>query len=45
MASEWFNDNVDVEEKVQHYIDNDVDWTEIVRDELRQNITLSVTVD
>ena len=45
MASEWFNDNVDVDEKVQEYIDNDVDWTEIVRDELRQNISLSVTVD
>jgi len=45
MASEWFNDNVDVDEKVQHYIDNDVDWTEIVRDELRHNISLSVSVD
>ncbi len=45
MASEWFNDNVDVDEQVQHYIDNDVDWTEIVRDELRHNISLSVSVD
>jgi hypothetical protein len=45
MADEWFENNVDIDEKVQHYIDNDVDWTEIVRDELRQNITLSVTVD
>jgi hypothetical protein len=45
MASEWFNDNVDVDEHVQEYLDNSVDWTEIVRDELRQNISLSVTVD
>ena len=45
MAEEWFENNVDVDEKVQEYIDNDVDWTEIVRDELRQNISLSVTVD
>ena len=45
MAEEWFENNVDVDEKVQEYIYNDVDWTEIVRDELRQNISLSVTVD
>jgi len=45
LAEEWFNDNVDVDEKVQEYIDNSVDWTEVVRDELRHNITLSVTVD
>jgi hypothetical protein len=45
MADEWFENNVDIDEKVQHYIDNDVDWTEIVRDELRHNISLSVTVD
>jgi len=45
MASEWFNDNVDVDEKVQEYIDNSVDWTEVVRDELRHNISLSVSVD
>jgi hypothetical protein len=45
MADEWFNDNVDVDERVRHYIDNDVDWTEIVRDELRHNISLSVSVD
>lgn len=45
MADEWFNDKVDIDEKVQHYIDNDVDWTEIVRDELRHNLSLSVSVD
>jgi hypothetical protein len=45
MAEEWFENNVDVDEKVQEYIDNSVDWTEIVRDELRHNISLSVTVD
>ena len=45
MADEWFTNNVDVDEKVQEYIDNSVDWTEMVRDELRQNISLSVTVD
>jgi hypothetical protein len=45
MAEEWFNDNVDFDEKVQEYLDNSVDWTEIVRDELRHNLSLSVTVD
>jgi hypothetical protein len=45
MTEEWFDNNVDVAEKVQDYLDNSVDWTEIVRDELRHNLTLSVTVD
>jgi hypothetical protein len=45
LANEWFTDNVDIDEKVQEYLDNSVDWTEVVRDELRHNITLSVTVD
>jgi hypothetical protein len=45
MADEWFTDNVDLDEKVQEYLDNSVDWTEIVRDELRHNISLSVSVD
>jgi len=45
MAEGWFNDNVDVDEKVQEYLDNSVDWTEIVRDELRHNISFSISVD
>jgi hypothetical protein len=45
MAEEWFENNVDLDEKVQHYLDHDVDWTEVVLDELRHNISLSVTVD
>jgi hypothetical protein len=45
LADEWFETNVDIDEKVQEYLDNSVDWTEVVRDELRHNITLSVTVD
>ena len=45
MADEWFTDNVDIDEKVQEYLDNSVDWTEVVRDELRHNISLSVSVD
>ena len=45
MTEEWFDNNVDVAEKVQDYLDNSVDWTEIVRDELRHNLTLSVSVD
>ena len=45
LAEEWFENNVDLDEKVQHYIDHDVDWTEVVRDEMRHNITLSVIVD
>ena len=35
----------DLDEKIQEYIDNSVDFTEIVRDELKQNITLSIEVD
>ena len=45
MASEWFNDNVDIDEKVQDYLDNSVDWTEIIRDELKHNLSLSISVD
>lgn len=35
----------DLDDKIQEYIDNSVDFTEIVRDEIRQNITFSVEVD
>jgi len=35
----------DLDEKIQEYIDNSVDFTEIVRDELKQNITFSIEVD
>lgn len=45
LANEWFNDNVDIDQKVQDYIDDSVDWTELVRDELRDNLTLTVTVE
>jgi hypothetical protein len=45
MTEEWFDNNVDVAEKVQDYLDNSVDWTEIVRDELRHNISFSISVD
>ena len=43
--AEWFRDEVDIDNAVQEYIDNSVDWTEVVREELRQNISLSVTGD
>jgi hypothetical protein len=45
LADEWFETNVDIDEKVQEYLDNSVDWSDVVRDELRHNISLSVTVD
>jgi hypothetical protein len=45
MANEWYNDNVDIDEQVQEYMDNSVDWTEIVRDELKHNISFSISVD
>jgi hypothetical protein len=45
MANEWFNDNVDIDEQVQEYMDNSVDWTEIVRDELKHNLSFSISVD
>jgi len=34
-----------LDEKIQEYIDNSVDFTEIVRDELKQNITFTIEVD
>jgi hypothetical protein len=45
MTEEWFDNNVDVAEKVQDYLDNSVDWTEIVRDELKHNLSFSISVD
>lgn len=41
----WFEDNVDIEYTVDQHIENNVDFTEIVRDELRGNLTLTVTVE
>lgn len=41
----WFDDNVDIEYTVDQHIENNVDFTEIVRDELRGNLTLTVTVE
>lgn len=40
---EYIDENVG--DKVQEYIDNSVDFTEIVRDEIRQNISFSVEID
>jgi hypothetical protein len=45
MAEEWFENNVDIDEKVQDYLDNSVDWTEIVQEELKHNISFSISVD
>ena len=41
----WFDDNVDIDHAVEEYIENSVDFTEIIRDELRGNLTLTVTVE
>ena len=35
----------DLDDKIQEYIDNSVDFTEIVRDEIKHNITFSIEVD
>ena len=35
----------DLDDKIQEYINNSVDFTEIVRDEIRQNITFTIEVD
>ena len=46
--SDWLGTHaeaIDIDEQIQHYIDNSVDFTEIVRDEIRQNISFSVEVD
>ena len=41
----WHVHVLDIDSAVQHYLDNDVDWTELVRDELRHNISFSIEVD
>jgi hypothetical protein len=43
--NEWFRDDVDIDNAVQDYLDNSVDWTEIIRDELKHNLSLSISVD
>ena len=43
--AEWFRDEVDIDNAVQEYIDNSVDWTEVVRDELKHNLSFSISVD
>ena len=43
--AEWFRDEVDIDNAVQEYIDNSVDWTEIVQEELKHNISFSISVD
>lgn len=48
VVSEYIENNpsaLDLESQIQHYIDNSVDFTEIVRDEIRQNISFSIEVD
>jgi hypothetical protein len=45
LIESWFNDNVDIDHAVEEYIENSVDFTEIVRDELRGNLTLTVNVE
>lgn len=48
VVSEYIENNpsaLDLESQIQHYIDNSVDFTEIVREEIRQNISFSVEVD
>ena len=41
----WYEHELDLDSDIQRYIDNEVDWTEIVRDELRNNISFSIDVD
>jgi hypothetical protein len=43
-ALDDFADNR-LDDEIQKYMDNSVDFTEIVRDELRQNITFNVEVE
>jgi hypothetical protein len=43
-ALDDFADNR-LDDEIQKYMDNSVDFTEIVRDELRNNITFSIYVD
>lgn len=45
LIESWFNDNVDIDRAVEEYIENSIDFTEIVRDELRGNLTLTVNVE
>lgn len=46
--SDWIashGESIDIDNQIQEYIDNSVDFTEIVRDEIRQNISFSIEVD
>lgn len=41
----WVEENIDLEHEIDQHIENNVDFTEIIRDELRGNLTLTVTVE
>lgn len=41
----WVEENIDLEHEIDQHLENNVDFTEIIRDELRSNLTLSISVD
>lgn len=46
--SSWIEDHaeaIDLESQIDHYMTNNFDMTEAVRDELKQNITFTIEVD
>lgn len=42
---EWFNDNVDLEHEIEKHIENSIDFPEIVKEVLLNNLTLTVSVE
>ncbi len=46
--SDWMGDHaeaIDLESQIDHYMTNTFDMTELIRDELKQNITFTIEVD
>lgn len=46
--SSWLGNHaeaIDLESQIDHYMTNSFDMTELIRDELKQNITFSIEVD
>ena len=41
----WIEENFDLEHEIETYMENSVDFTDIIKDEFRNNLTISVSVD
>lgn len=45
LFEEWFNENVDLEHEIEKHIENNIDFPEIVKEVLLNNLTLTVSVE